>query len=149
MQVIAALLFWIVVILLMAAALLVSFAMESSAALRPTARSLRAGTLRSVAGAFAMQALSLPPFMVLLLATWSIQYVARQLGASYDAATWIGLPIGFCALVLPAVATLSGGYVGFRSGWLRANGREPALVLSEDTVAGWLRRLGPLSPERW
>jgi hypothetical protein len=149
MQVFAVILFWILVVFLAATAVCVSFAMQASSELRQSGRALRAGTLRSVGGAFALQMLSVPAFIVLLVVTWSIQFLARQLGASDDAAIWVGMPVGVPALALPAIATLSGAYVGFRSGWLRAKGEDPQVVLAADTVARWLRRLGPLSPELW
>jgi len=149
MQVIALVLFWLLVGALAGTMVLASFAMQIAPGLQAAARALRAGTIRSVAGALLLQVLSAPLFLVLLVVTWAIQYAARRLGASADAAIWVGLPVGLVALAIPPIATMCGAYLGFRAGWLRATGHDPEAALSGDLVAYFLRRLGPASPVRW
>jgi len=149
MQVIALALFWLLVGVLAGTIVLASFAMQIAPGLREAAKALRAGTIRSVVGALLLQMISAPLFLVLLLATWTIQYTARHFGASADGAIWVGLPVGLVALALPIVATISGAYVGFRAGWLRASGYDSQAALSGDVVAQLLRRIWPANLVRW
>lgn len=141
--------FWTCVALLTVAALHLSFAIQAIPRLRGFAVPLRSGTLRSALGAFLFQVLSAPPFVLLLLTDWFIQYVARRFGASADTAIYVALPIGIPALLLPFAVTLVGAYVGFRSGWTTGMGGDPEVALAGDPVAKRVRWLGPASPQRW
>lgn len=144
MQVIALILFWQLVGCLASVVVLLSFAMPID-----TGKALRGATIRSVAAAFVLQALSAPLLFVLIIAAWAIQDAARLFGASADEAIWAGLPVGLLALAVPPTATLCGAYIGFRAGWLRATGHNPQAVMSGGLVARLLHHLGPANPVRW
>ena len=149
MQIMAAALFWILVIVLAAAGVLLSMVIWLIPGLRPIANGLRNGIIRAVPSALFLQVLSILPFGVLLGATWGFQWMTRQLGADHDTSMWLGLPLGLMALAVPALATLAGGYIGFRVGWLRSRGEDPEVALSDDLVAEGLSCLGFASPVRW
>ena len=149
MQIAAAILFWGVVLLFASIVVLISLAMSVVPGLRPIAHPLRTGTMQALPAALFLQIVGLLPAVVLLPLTFFVRWAARQFGASHEASLWVGVPVLLVALAVPALATLAGGYIGFRVGWLKARGEDPEVALSRDLVAAWLSPLGGASPVRW
>jgi hypothetical protein len=149
MQIAAAMLFWGVVLLFAGMVVAISLVMSLIRSLQPIAHPLRRATMHALPAALFLQVLGFLPSLVLFPVTFLVQWAARQFGANHEASLWVGVPILLVALAVPALATLAGGYVGFRVGWLKAKGEDPEVALSRDLVAGYLSPLGGASPVRW
>ncbi len=112
-------------------------------ATRSFALRVAAGMAGSFPGVFVFQVLSAPIVALMLLASGLIMSVTAR-GWWIDAAL---IGVGLITLVLFAVASLAGFYVGWRAGWEVAAGRSARDFLRGQGILGvFFRALGKWVP---